>query len=483
MVRLALSACVLALGACAVGPDYEAPDIDAPEAFEAAEVVAIVNDDDAAPALATAWWRGFSDPLLSAFVADAIERNYEIAAAAANVRAAEAAVAAAEARDAPKLDAGTDTRAETRQFLSDDGDDVSGRTAAGTLGVALAPDLFGRTRRRVEAAEAAREAARHALAGLVLTRSADVARTYLQYRGTERQLELLRESVALQEKTLKIVRSRYEAGLSPELDLRRAETSVERLRADIPPLERTLADARQQLAVLTGRYPGTLGDALGTSAGIPDYTHRIDVSIPAAALRRRPDVRQAEADLKQAVAGIGVAEAEFFPLVSLFADVTIATGGIGFVSALDRVLGTIGATVQQRVFDGGTRAADVDAARARADAALAIYRQRLVDAARQIEATLNALEASLARQEALDKAVAASGRSFEQAERLYQLGLSSFLDVVDAQRVQASAEQALATERTNYATQIATLFEVLGADTGPGSEPLAADESASATAP
>lgn len=449
------------LSGCAAGPDYVAPSLDAPDAFESEAVIAMVGDGEAS-ALRVDWWRGFEDPLLSTLVDEALGRNFDIAAAAANVETARAELRIADAGDAPRVDAGIDSRYETRRFISEGGTNAEGGSAAGSLGVGLAPDLFGRTRRRVEAAEAALEAARHALAGAVLATSAEVVRTYLVYRGTERQIELLRESVALQEKTRRLVASRYEAGLSPELDLRRAETSVERLRADIPPLERALADARQQLATLSGRYPGTLTARLGTAPGIPGYAFRIDAPVPAAALRARPDVRRAEAELKRSVAAIGIAEAEYTPLVELFADVQIATGGIGFVSALDRIIGSIGATVGQRVFDGGARSARVDAARAAADSALAAYRQRLLDAARSIESTLNALAASRSRQDALMKAVTASARSFEQAERLYQLGLSSFLDVVDAQRVLASAEQALAAERTTYATQIATLFEALG---------------------
>src|SRR5690606_24844053 len=149
-----------------------------------------------------------------------------------------------------------------------------------------------------------------------------VAAEYLRLRGNQRQLDLLKESIALQEKTLSIVRSRYEAGLSPELDLRRAETSVERLRADLPPLVESLAVSRHALATLTGRYPGAYEEILKEAAEVPRYQYQITAAVPLDVLRNRPDIRAAEAALKQAVAEIGVAEADFYPLFNIIGSVS-----------------------------------------------------------------------------------------------------------------------------------------------------------------
>lgn len=461
--RLATITAVLALVGCAVGPDYRAPEPSLPEAFQAEAVLDLLNDAAEGEAREAQWWRGFGDAMLDALVDEALAGSFSVAAAAARVEAARADLRQAGARDALTVDAGADASAAAREELGAGGRDSSGTSAAGVLALGWLPDLFGRTRRRVESAEAALAAAEAQLLDTVLARSTEVAGVYLAYRGTQRQLELLRESVALQEKTLTIVRSRYRAGLSPELDLRRAETSVERLRADIPPLAQSLVNARQQLAVLSGRFPGALADRLAASGPLPTYAHRIDTPLPAGVLLRRPDVRAAEARLRGAVAQIGVAEAEFYPLFRLFAQVNVSTGGVSALPSMDVLLGSLGALADQFVADGGARRAAADAARAAAVAALADYRQALLDAAAQIERTLTGLQASLARQDSLAKAVRASERSFQQADRLYQLGLSSFLDVVDAQRVLASAEQALASERTGYATGVAELFRVLGA--------------------
>src|SRR5690606_18657277 len=148
-----------------------------------------------------------------------------------------------------------------REVLNGTGDSTDSAAGA-SLGLNLPLDIFGRNRREVEAAVAQLEAARADLRAAVLARSSAVAAEYLRLRGNQRQIELLRESIALQEKTLSIVRARYEAGLSPELDLRRAETNVERLRADLPSLEESLVASRHALATLTGRYPGAYEELL-----------------------------------------------------------------------------------------------------------------------------------------------------------------------------------------------------------------------------
>lgn len=454
------------LAACAVGPDYEPPPEDAPAAFVAQDVFTLLNEGKEEAPIDSNWWEGFGDPLLSRLIEDALANNQEIVAAAARLKAARANVRAVDARDALLTDVSVDGGVQGREVLNGTGDSTDSAAGA-SLGLNLPLDIFGRNRREVEAAVAQLEAARADLRAAVLARSSAVAAEYLRLRGNQRQIELLRESIALQEKTLSIVRARYEAGLSPELDLRRAETNVERLRADLPSLEESLVASRHALATLTGRYPGAYEELLSEPAGLPEYRYQITSAVPLDVLRARPDIRAAEAALRQAVAEIGVAEAEFYPLFNIIGSVSISTGGVGAGPSMDILFGSLSALISQVLTDGGARRANVDIAAARAEEALANYRQALIEAVRGVENTLTALEKSLERQVSLEKALESSARSFQQADRLYQLGLSSFLDVVDAQRVLASVEQQLASEHTLYATQVANLFRVLGTPVQP----------------
>lgn len=454
---------VFILGACTVGPDYVAPDMKAPPQFVSQDVLDTLNEDKQLAAKEyTQWWEGFDDPLLNQIVMDAIASNFEIRAATARVKEARTFIQSAGAAANPSIDASIDGGVSERRSLNGDEAPSTSTDIAAGLGIDIPLDIFGRTRRDVEAARANLDAALAELNGEVLRVSAEVTSEYLGLRGNQRQLELLRESVALQEQTYNIVNSRYEAGLSPELDLRRAETSVENLRADIPPLEESVLNAANRMAVLSGNFPGRYTDELEQQKEIPAYQAPIPTLIPLDVLRARPDIQQAEARLKEAIANIGVAEAAFYPSFNLSAGLSIGASGVSSMPISEALIASLAGLISQAITDGGTRDAELDAAKARAEEALANYEQSLLEGAEEVEITLAALDSSQKRQGSLERAANASQRSFAQAETLYQQGLISFLDVVDAQRSLASAEQALARERTNFARQIATLFQVLG---------------------
>jgi len=449
--------------ACTVGPDYQAPEVDAPDTFVSQDVLTSLNKGKADGTLAADWWTGFSDPILTQLVRTGLERNYQVAAALARVKEADARIVLADARDNLNIVAVMDNNVEEERSLDSSRDTTTGRVF-GALGLVLPVDVFGRFRRGVEAAEAGSRGALAALRGIVLGTSSEITREYLRLRGNQRQLDLLRESVELQAKTLSIVRSRYTAGLSPELDLRRAETSVENLRAGIPPLKQALLNSRNRLASLTGQFPGVYEVLLQEHQEIPVYEGKIPESVPVEVLALRPDIRQSEEALKEAVARIGVAEADYYPTFQLIGQMSIGATGVIGSPTMDVLFASLGTLINQIVTAGGARRANVAIVTAQAEEALANYQQILRDASEEVEASLAAIKASLARQESLQKAVSASEISFYQAETLYKQGLISFIDVVDAQRVLANGEQQLAAERTNYATQIAILFRVLGTE-------------------
>lgn len=455
-----LSVTALLLAACTVGPEYQPPVVDAPPQFQSQDVLRSLNEGLADRSVRADWWSGFGDPILDTLVQAGLENSLEIAAAAARVREARARVGLAGAGDG--LQASTGAGAEL-QARGSSGGGQSGTTASisGDLEATLPLDVFGRTRREVEAARAGLEAATVELKGIVLGVSSDIASAYLGMRGSQRQLDLLRQSVVLQEKTLAIVSSRFASGLAPELDLLRAEASVQGLRAGVPPLEEDIRNFRNRIARLAGAYPGHYEQLLAPHRPIPGYGSAVPQVLPLDVLSTRADVRLAEAKLKQAIAEIGVAEADYYPAFRLRGVLGISAAGGGGASGASVLIGTLSALVTQVLADGGVRDANLEIARARADAALAEYELALRTATEEVEAVLAAIRSSGLRQVSLERAVRSSQRSFTQIETLYQQGLISFLDVVDAQRVLADAEQDLARERTNYATQIAVLFRAL----------------------
>lgn len=454
----------LLLSACTVGPDYEAPKINAPDAFVSQQVLKSLNEGKEDTEFSVDWWTGFEDEILNFLIEQGLNHNYEIAASFARLKEAQERLKLAGVGDNFTADLDLDADAQERRELSEDEEATTTTGAGAGIGASLPLDVFGKVRRQVEAAKAAYDAAQTDLNSILLEVSTDIASEYLTLRGDQRQLELLRQSVALQEKTLSIVKSRYESGLSPELDLRRAETSVENLKADIPSLEESLLNSRNRLATLTGQFPGAYESLLKKQKETPYYHNRIPELVPLKVLSMRPDIRQAEANLKQAVANIGVAEADFYPAFSLSGQISIGTSGVSSAPTTDVLIASIGTLIQQVLTSGGALDSQLNIAKAQAEETLANYEQALREASEEVETSLAAINASKQRQESLQKSVKSSQRSFSQAETLYQQGLISFLDVVDAQRVLASAEQRLARENTNYATQISTLFRVLGVD-------------------
>ncbi|EDM82188.1 efflux transporter outer membrane subunit [Limnobacter sp. MED105] len=457
------------LSACAVTtPKLPSTETKPPEQFVAQDILQNLSSVKDAGVAGVRWWEGFNDPVLNELVSTSIQNNFQIAAAAARVKEARALLELSEAGDSLLVE----LDAEVSGQKSDRDNNTSSSTGSNNardersallgLGFTLPIDLAGRVENEVRAAAANLMAEQAGLRAQIIETSTAVAQEYLSLRGNQKQLAMLRESVELQEKTLAIVQARFESGLSPELDVRRAETSVENLRASIAPLQQALQDSRHRLATLSGQFPGAYEQLLKPEGDLPEYGLGIPVSVPFQVIQARPDVQLVQARFAQAAADVGVAQADFYPSIELMANIQIGSTAINSNPATSILIGSLAALLNQVVYDGGTRDARLNAAVARAEGALAEYEQVLRVVTQEVENSLTAIESSSSRQTALGKAVVSSKRSFEQADALYQLGLVSFLDVVDAQRVYANAEQALATEQTNYATLIAGLFRALG---------------------
>lgn len=457
------------LSACAVTtPKLPSTETKPPEQFVAQEILQNLSSVKDAGVAGVRWWEGFNDPVLNELVSTSIQNNFQIAAAAARVKEARALLELSEAGDSllVELDAevsGQKSHRDNNTSSSTGSNNARDeRSALLGLGFTLPIDLAGRVENEVRAAAANLMAEQAGLRAQIIETSTTVAQEYLSLRGNQKQLAMLRESVELQEKTLAIVQARFESGLSPELDVRRAETSVENLRASIAPLQQALQDSRHRLATLSGQFPGAYEQLLKPEGDLPEYGLGIPVSVPFQVIQARPDVQLMQARFAQAAADVGVAQADFYPSIELMANIQIGSTAINSNPATSILIGSLAALLNQVVYDGGARDARLNAAVARAEGALAEYEQVLRVVTQEVENSLTAIESSASRQTALGKAVISSKRSFEQADALYQLGLVSFLDVVDAQRVYANAEQALATEQTNYATLIAGLFRALG---------------------
>ena len=339
---LASAALAAALTACVAGPDYAAPDTPEPERYSRAP-----QAEPAGPNGADPWWTGFGADGLDALIEAALSNNLDIRQSAERLAAAEALARAARSDFFPTVDGGVDAAARTN------GPD----TASAGLTLSQIIDVNGRLQRAQDRARADLLAAQYQLEDIRRLTAASAASLYVDARRARARLTLLDASLELQQRTLDIVERRAEAGLSADLDVRRAAADLARTRAQRGALELQQARARNALSVLLARTPGQGLDALDPSSDAPSdalglsYEASIPVGAPADMIRRRPDLRAAEARLMAATAGIGVAQADLYPALRLPGAITADLGdGPG-----DDLADSLSAVLVVPLFDFGRR--------------------------------------------------------------------------------------------------------------------------------
>ncbi|MGB3739233.1 MAG: TolC family protein [Pontixanthobacter sp.] len=379
------------------------------------------------------WWRGFRDPVLDALIERGLDDNLDIDAASARLRAAAALLAAERADRLPSVDAS----GEAGVTLAND----SGVTGAAGLFGLFDPDISGRLAAEIRAAAADYAEADYFRADQRRLVAAAIASQYIEYRRSGEQLSLLDQSTDLQEQTLRIVTLRFEAGLSANLDVRRAAADLAQTRARRGLIAIDRANAANALAVLLTEPPGTFAPPPNESGGIPDYARGPDPGVPADLLRRRTDILAAEARLARAAADIGIEQADLRPSLTIPGTLAIGDGSLGGLFS-DFLIG-LAAAIDIPIFDGGRRRAEVVAARAIADARLAEYRVTFLDALAEVENALVAIEAYQQRNAALTEAIEQSETALGQSNALYREGLTSLFDLLDAQRQLIASRQSL----------------------------------------
>ncbi|WP_123291489.1 efflux transporter outer membrane subunit [Desulfosoma caldarium] len=452
---------LIAQGCAPVGPQYTAPENKVPERWHAQETGPF-EAANLSEAVLAQWWKTFDDPILTEVESRVLQANRDLKVAVARVREARAVLGTQRADLFPSLNAagqalrqrtsahGTASRAMETGFYR------AGFDAGWEL------DLFGGTRRAVEAALADWEAAQAAHDAVRASLMAEAALAYVELRTFQERLDLTRRNIAVQEETYELNLSRYEAGLIDELPVQQSLYNLEHTRAAVAPLEAGLEAAKNRLAVLAGKEPGTLEKVLGESRPIPSVPPRVAVGIPAEALRNRPDIRLAERNLAAATARIGQASAELYPKFRL-----VGTIGLESLRAPDLLewasrFWTIGPAVQWRLFDAGKIRQTIEVRTAQQEQALLRYESTLLNALEEVENTLVAFAKEQRRLEQLNKAVEAAQKAAFRAGDRYQAGLVDFTDVLDAQRTLQNFQDERAQSRGAVTANLIRLYKALG---------------------
>ncbi|HEX2853063.1 MAG TPA: efflux transporter outer membrane subunit [Opitutaceae bacterium] len=448
---LAISATATAIAALpGVGPDYVRPAISTPANYrEAATDVAWKTAEPADNAIRGEWWKLFADPVLDDLETRALAANQDLRAAAARVDQARAAAGFARSAGWPQLALNPSL---SRERTSATTDNVFPTTQSTTYRAPLIAsweiDLFGRVRRLSESARADAEASAATFESVRLSLTGEVAGNYFSYRAAERELGLVRDTVALRRRALDLISARFRSGSAAEFDVVRAETELATAEAESASLANRHAALRHALAVLVGEPASTFSLAAATH---PSTVNPPDVprGLPAELLERRPDIAAAERALASANARIGVAKAAFFPAISLTGSAGFASGDVDRLFTSDSRAWSIGPSLYLPIFQGGRNRANLERSRAAYDESVALFRQQVLVAFREVQDALTATQFLAEQSAAQDRALASARRATALAQTRYDAGFVSYLEVIDAQRT------SLAVERTS--AQLAAL--------------------------
>jgi len=454
-----------ALCACKVGPNYVRPDAVISPVFKEAPAgwVAAQPQEDSPKG---AWWSIYHDPVLDGLESQVVISNQNVKSYEAQLREAQATVDVARSSLFPSL-SGTDsvtrsTRGGSTGFSGTTGS-LSGNRASstytleGTFDWDL--DVWGRIRRQVESDVAAAQVSAADLANATLSAQGTLASDYFQLRAQDALTKLLQDTVAAYDKALQITRNQYNAGIIPSSDVALAETQLATTRAQLVAADITRQQYEHAVAVLTGAPPAALTlvpTALATDVPVPPG------QVPSTLLERRPDIAAAERAMQEQNALIGVQIAAYFPDISLSAAYGYAGDPLhSLIQAANRVW-SLGASATEVIFDGGLRSAEVAAARAAYDSAVATYRQTVLTALQQVEDQLSNLRILALQATAEDAAVRAAQRSVQVAMNEYLAGTTAYTTVITEQTaLLTNQETALSVQEQRLVASV-TLVQALG---------------------
>jgi len=437
-LRAAIPVALAALVAgCTVGPDYQRPDVVVPVAYK--EAPGWKRAEPRASSPRGPWWQVFGDDELDALASQVEVSNQNVQLAEAQVRQALALVRASRAPLFPSVDAGASvTRSRAPGVVNTGNQGRTSTTRNIQVDLSWEIDLWGRLRRGVEASEASAQASAADLAAARLSAQASLAQSYFQLRAVDVGRTLLEETVAEYEKSLVLTRNRYQAGVVGKSDVVQAEAQLASARAQTIDLGVQRAQLEHAIAALIGKPPYAFSVARAPlAARMPE----IPPGLPSELLERRPDIAAAERRVAAANAEIGVAEAAFFPSLTLPGVYgSSSTSAAGWLTAPTRYW-AIGPAIAQAIFDAGLRQAQTDAAIAAYDATVASYRQTVLTGFQEVEDNLAALRILAEEAKVQDDAVRAAREAVALAINQYKAGTISYLDVVTLQAAKLNSER------------------------------------------
>ncbi len=478
----AIAASVLALQACAVGPNYHPPQIKTAAAYSE---LAAGADQPSQPVASEAdlsqWWTQLDDATLDSLITRALAQNLNLKAATARLRQARESVVVAASADIPhlsssavvaRLNDNSKSFVLSNLFGADAGGAGSGQSYstpshlnlfAANLDASWEIDIFGGGRRSVEEADANLEAAVWRRRDGEVSLTAEVANDYLMLRALQAEIAIAKSEAETQAANFTIIRQEAKAGFVTQLNINQQQAQVEATIAQIPELQ---AQARAQIhaiAVLLGQAPETVAAELDAPGPLPTPPLTLPVGLPSDLLRRRPDIRQAERQLAAATAGVGVQVANLYPKFNVMAlGPAFASTTTNHLFDLNNAASLGYGMIQWPIFEGGRVRANIRSARAQADQAYLNYQQTILSALQNVEDALARYTSEQQRIKPLEASLKAAQSSMLIAKQQYAIGLVTYINILQAQATELNAETQLTQAKAALAQDLTSLYTALG---------------------
>ena len=462
---LVLVAACSVVAACNLAPAYRQPALPVSEHFDATETP---TPEGSHLATEIAWPAFFGDPQLRFLIAAALEHNRDLAASVARIEQARALYRIRQAERLPQVNAsGGVTRTEAPlgsfepEFADSNATVIFNQYNVQAVMTSFELDFWGRVKNLSEAARRRYLATLEAQQAFRLSLISNVAATYYAIRAGEEGIELAERTVKSRQYALDIAKLRLDAGVTSKVDYEQAAILVTQAQTQLAELHRSTGQLRNQLTILVG---GPIAGPLpaGRSIEDPGQFGELDAGLPSALLTHRPDILQAEQQLRAADADIGAARADFFPRIALTGSYGYASSELSELFDRDKRSWSVGGLISLPIFDGGQRRAQLGQAQARRDELVATYQRAVQTAFSEVSDALIGRQRYKEQIAAQEQAVEAQRRLAETAELRYQNGISIYLEVVDARRNLFSAEQELIQLRATALQNGVTLYVALG---------------------
>jgi NodT family efflux transporter outer membrane factor (OMF) lipoprotein len=462
---------VAALCGCSVGPDYEGSSVAVPVSFGAVSKPAATQAPDTPDMVR--WWGTLHDPKLDRLIERAVDANPDIEIALTRVQEIRTQQTVTMGYMLPAVGAsgayGSGTGSDLTKGLAAQsiraGDNTTGLDAINRLGGFDAQwqlDLFGKYRRLLEAVRDDAQAMFELRNGVMITVIADVARSYIAVRSLQQRLEIARKAVESAQKNVDLTQSRFERGLTNELDATLAKRELSALQATPPSLRAAVSSEVARLSLLLGAYSEEIVPELGASGGLPHVPTKLRMGTPLDLLRRRPDIREAERKLAAATALIGAATADLFPNVIFAAGLGAQGGPASGKGTPIANIWSAGPGAYWPLLDFGRLDAQINVQELRAHEQLVNYKKTILAAVEEVNDAIKQYRAQQQRLRNLTSALKQSKRAVELATERYDRGLTDFLNVLDAERQEFAIEDQQAVAQEAVILQYIALYKALG---------------------